>query len=102
VSEQSRAAAERSAHVTRGPEAAAVVSPVVEVRPGVCQLRAVVERDAEIERLRAQIGAMRSPGPVMQMLGNSGIPGRRILTVPTADVDTRPPPAGWSDLGNAR
>lgn len=57
---QSNAAAERSAHVTRnGPAPAETVSPCVEVAPGVFRLRAIVERDVEIARLRAEVAALR-------------------------------------------
>ncbi len=43
---QSTAAAERSAHVTRGPAQSPAACPVVEVAPGVWKLRRV----AELER----------------------------------------------------
>ena len=47
---QSNAAAERSYHAPEADGAAA--GPVVEVSRGVFQLRAIVERDAKIARLR--------------------------------------------------
>ena len=43
MTDQRTDAAERSAHVSRGPEPRATISPVVEVRPGVFVLRAVIE-----------------------------------------------------------
>jgi hypothetical protein len=55
MSGQGDAAAERSAHVTRGETPGVSRSPVVETAPGVFQLRAIVERDAEIARLQAEV-----------------------------------------------
>jgi hypothetical protein len=54
-------AAERSAHVVRNTTAAMICdNPVVEVAPGVFQLRAIAERDAEIARLRAEVETIKS------------------------------------------
>ena len=53
MSQQSNAAAERSAHVTRGSGAVPAEWPVVLLPDGTWQLKAVAERDAEIARLRA-------------------------------------------------
>lgn len=55
MSGQSTAAAERSYHAPAEREGT-VSGPVVEVSPGVFQLRAIVERDAEIARLRRELG----------------------------------------------
>ena len=55
---QSNAAAERSAHVTRGVSRTAEDSFIVEVSPGRYQLKAVVERDREIAELRARIAEL--------------------------------------------
>lgn len=61
MSEQSDAAAERSAHVTRGAAAPAPTrSPVVEIAPGVWKLRVVVDLEAEIARLQAENTALRA------------------------------------------
>jgi len=55
MSDQSNAAAERSAHVTRGNSNVPAEWPVVQLPDGTWQLKAVVERDAEIEKLRAAL-----------------------------------------------
>jgi hypothetical protein len=57
---QSNEAAERSASVVRGSNytEASYGCPVVEIAPGVWQLRAVAERDAEIALLRAERDTM--------------------------------------------
>ena len=60
MSEQSNAAAERSAHVTRGSGRTIPGETfLIEVTPGVFQLKALVERDREIARLRAQQDRLR-------------------------------------------
>lgn len=54
MSEQSNAAAERSAHVTRnGPDKADTISPVVETAPGIYRLRVLVEAEARAARQAA-------------------------------------------------
>jgi len=58
MTNQSNAAAERSAHVTRGVREVPAEWPVVQLPDGTWQLKAVVERDAEIEKLRAERRAM--------------------------------------------
>jgi len=55
MSEQTNAAAERSAHVTRGGGVVPAEWPVVQLPDGTWQLKAVAERDAEIEKLRAAL-----------------------------------------------
>jgi len=55
MTDQSNAAAERSAHVTRGNSNVRAEWPVVQLPDGTWQLKAVVERDAEIEKLRAAV-----------------------------------------------
>lgn len=60
---QTDAAAERSAHVTRGGTDAPTHWPIVEVAPGRWQLRAIAERDAEIARLRAELDDLRRRKP---------------------------------------
>lgn len=55
MTDQSNAAAERSAHVTRGSGVVPAEWPVVQLPDGTWQLKAVAERDAEIEKLRAAI-----------------------------------------------
>lgn len=69
MSDQSNAAAERSAHVIRGGHEAAVW-PVLEVEPGVFRLRAVVEAEvardaalAEVRTLRGLLGDILEPMP---------------------------------------
>lgn len=57
---QANDAAERSAHVQRGPARGCTVSPVVEVSPGVWKLRVLVEAEAEIARLRAENVTLRA------------------------------------------
>lgn len=49
---QNDAAAERSAHVERGPVKKPGADFLTEVRPGVWQLKAVAEAEREVERLR--------------------------------------------------
>lgn len=51
MTNQSNDAAERSAHVTRGGAKQEVISPVVEIAPGLFRLRVLVEAEAEIARL---------------------------------------------------
>ena len=55
MSEQTNAAAERSAHVTRGSSVVPAEWPVVQLPDGTWQLKSVAERDAEIEKLRAAL-----------------------------------------------
>lgn len=57
MTDQTSAAAERSAHVSRGPDPGQTISPVVEIAPGVFRLRAIVE--AEAQAWRAGAMAMR-------------------------------------------
>lgn len=69
MSNQSDAAAERSAHVERGPKRSIPgESFLVEVKPGVFQIKAVAEAQAEVERLKAALRearkALRYWGPV--------------------------------------
>ncbi|WKV16927.1 hypothetical protein [Microcystis phage MJing1] len=52
MTEQSNAAAERSAHVTRGAAQAPGADILVEVAPGVFKLRAIVEVEQQRDRLR--------------------------------------------------
>lgn len=52
MTNQSNAAAERSAHVERGPRRIPGESFLVEVSPGVFQIKALAEAKREIERLR--------------------------------------------------
>lgn len=52
---QNNAAAERSAHVTRGGRSIPGESFLVEVKPGVFQIKAVAEAQREIARLRAAL-----------------------------------------------
>lgn len=52
---QNNAAAERSAHVERGERRIAGESFLVEVRPGVFQIKAVAVAEREIARLRAAL-----------------------------------------------
>jgi hypothetical protein len=59
MSEQNDAAAERSAHVERGPRRIPGESFLVEVSPGVFQIKAVAEAVAEAERLRAERDRLR-------------------------------------------
>lgn len=46
---------------------------------------AITRQNAEIERLQTLIGRMRSPGPVMQLVGGLNIPGRSFAAVPVQD-----------------
>jgi len=63
MSEQNNAAAERSAHVERGPARRIPgESFLVEVSPGVFQIKAVAEAVAEAERLRAGLLEARREG----------------------------------------
>lgn len=62
MSEQTNAAAERSAHVERGPRRIPGESFLVEVSPGVFQIKALAEARAEIERLRAEIVLLEATG----------------------------------------
>jgi hypothetical protein len=63
MSEQNNAAAERSAHVERGPTRRIPgESFLVEVSPGVFQIKAVAEAADEIERLRAGLLDARREG----------------------------------------
>jgi hypothetical protein len=55
VSEQNNAAAERSAHVTRGSATTIKETFLVEVSKGVFQLKAVAEVQQEAARLRAAL-----------------------------------------------
>lgn len=55
---QSTDAAQRSAHVERGPAPREVIWPVVEISPGQWKLRAIVDLEAQVAELRAQL-AMR-------------------------------------------
>lgn len=55
MTNQSNAAAERSAHVTRGSGAVPAEWPVVQLPDGSWQLKAVAELQAEIEKLRAAL-----------------------------------------------
>jgi hypothetical protein len=55
MSQQSNAAAERSAHVKRGGAETPPAWPVVQLADGSWQLKAVVEANAEIEKLRAAL-----------------------------------------------
>lgn len=55
MTNQSNAAAERSAHVTRGVREVPAEWPVVQLPDGTWQLKAVAERDVEIEKLRAAL-----------------------------------------------
>lgn len=57
MSGQSNEAAERSAHVERAVGVKASRIPVVEVSPGVWQLRAVVDLEKETARLRRVLRA---------------------------------------------
>lgn len=57
MTDQTTAAAERSAHVTRGPAAVRCVSPVVEVSPGIWQLRRVAELEAALREVVARADA---------------------------------------------
>lgn len=57
---QANDAAERSAHVSRGPARGCTVSPVVEVAPGLWRLRVLVEAEAEIARLETENAALRA------------------------------------------
>ncbi len=52
MTKQSNAAAERSAHVERGPAKAETVLPVVEAAPGQWRLRVLVEAEARSAVLR--------------------------------------------------
>lgn len=55
MSEQNTAAAERSAHVSRGPAATeGLIWPAIEISKGVWKLRRVAELEAELEAVRAQ------------------------------------------------
>lgn len=63
MTEQNNAAAERSAHVERGPARRIPGETfLVETSPGVFQLKAVVEAKAEAERLRAALLEARQEG----------------------------------------
>ena len=62
MTNQSNAAAERSAHVERGPRRIPGESFLVEVSPGVFQIKALAEARAEIERLRAEIVLLEATG----------------------------------------
>ena len=55
---QSNAAAERSAHVTRGGAQGVEDSFIVEVSPGRYALKAVVRRDREIAELQARVAEL--------------------------------------------
>jgi hypothetical protein len=55
VSEQNNAAAERSAHVTRGSATTIKETFLVEVSKGVFQLKAVAEAEKEAARLRSAL-----------------------------------------------
>ena len=55
MSEQNNAAAERSAHVTRGSATTIKETFLVEVSKGVFQLKAVAEAEKEVARLRAAL-----------------------------------------------
>jgi hypothetical protein len=55
VSEQNNAAAERSAHVTRGSAPRIKENILVEVSKGIFQLKAVAEAEKEVARLRAAL-----------------------------------------------
>jgi hypothetical protein len=67
MSEQSNAAAERSAHVTRGVRRASE-NVLAEVAPGVFKLKPLVEAEREIARLRAALDqaeqALREAGAI--------------------------------------
>jgi hypothetical protein len=58
MTNQSNAAAERSVHIIRGGREVLAACPVVQLPGGKWQLKAIVERDAEIEKLRAERRAM--------------------------------------------
>ena len=75
MSEQRTDAAERSAHVERGPVKGEIILPVVEISPGVWKLRRVVELEAENERLRAERDDLRR---LLVGVG-AGIPAAAIL-----------------------
>lgn len=68
MTEQSNAAAERSAHVARGAFKRSGENFLVEVKPGIWQLKAVAEAEMEIEHLRAVLREARKAlnywGPV--------------------------------------
>lgn len=68
MTDQSNAAAERSAHVERGERRIPGESFLVEVKPGVFQIKAVAEAQAEVERLKEALRearkALRYWGPV--------------------------------------
>jgi len=55
MTNQSNAAAERSVHIIRGGREVLAACPVVQLPGGKWQLKAIVERDAEIEKLRAAL-----------------------------------------------
>lgn len=59
MSGQGNDAAERSAHVTRGAAERETVGPCVEVAPGQWRLRALVEAEARIAELEAEVAAAR-------------------------------------------
>lgn len=68
---QANDAAERSAHVSRGPARGCTVAPCVEVAPGQWKLRVLVDAEAEIARLRAELAACRAEDGAMG-LGERG------------------------------
>jgi hypothetical protein len=55
MTEQNNAAAERSAHVTRGSATTIKETFLVEVSKGVFQLKAVAEAEKEVARLRSAL-----------------------------------------------
>jgi len=72
VSEQNNAAAERSAHVTRGSAPTIKEDIVVEVSKGVFQLKAVAEAEKEIARLRAALEKIAHSGDYDSIVSPDG------------------------------
>ncbi len=72
MSEQNNAAAERSAHVTRGSAPTIKEDVVVEVSKGVFQLKAVAEAEREIARLRAALEKIAHSGDYDSIVSPDG------------------------------
>jgi len=82
VSEQNNAAAERSAHVTRGSAPTIKENILVEVSKGVFQLKAVAEAEKEVARLRVALDKIAHSGDYDTIVSPDG--DRHEMAIQTA------------------
>lgn len=82
MSEQTKAAAERSAHVTRGAGPTIKEVPIAEVSKGVFQLKAIIKANAEIARLRAALEKIAHSGDYDSIVSPDG--DRHEMAIQTA------------------